>query len=455
MFKLGYIRIGYFMKNTLNPVKAKAVLYTSKTLSDGSHPVMVRITKDRKPSYIGLGYSLNPAHWDLDSSKAWESKPRITQELKSKLDPGSFQALKVKLSNIEVHPQAKVINLAIEEALATVTFEKRTMEADNVAITSKIIKARLQPTIRKESPQSYLVYFKTYTDTLFATGKFGTWNRYDNAVKKLERFLKGQDLLFDALTPEFLNAFEYELQRSGLLSTSVESITKTLKATFTRALKDSRVNGFIKINPFSIYTVKKGTPRNPERLTKEEIETIEKLELESDSRIWHVRNFFLFSYYCAGIRVGDLLQLKWSNISEDGRLYYSMDKTEKEHSIKLLAQALRILGLYKHRLRPDEYIFPFLQSVPMEPWKLKQQLDSKTAMINKDLKIIARRAKISKKVTSHVSRHSFADNARRKEISVYDLKQLLNHSSISITERYLATLDNDSSDTALDKIYNG
>ncbi len=53
-----------------------------------------------------------------------------------------------------------------------------------------------------------------------------------------------------------------------------------------------------------------------------EINSIESLTLEPQNPIWHTRNVLLTSLYFAGMRVSDVLRLRWSNI-EDNRLYYT------------------------------------------------------------------------------------------------------------------------------------
>ena len=45
------------------------VLYTSKTLSDGTHPLMLRLTKNRRIKYISLHISLDAKFWDFDKSR--------------------------------------------------------------------------------------------------------------------------------------------------------------------------------------------------------------------------------------------------------------------------------------------------------------------------------------------------------------------------------------------------
>ena len=41
------------------------VCYKSKTLKDGTHPLMLRISKDSMKKYVSLGVSLNQKYWDF------------------------------------------------------------------------------------------------------------------------------------------------------------------------------------------------------------------------------------------------------------------------------------------------------------------------------------------------------------------------------------------------------
>ena len=58
------------------------------------------------------------------------------------------------------------------------------------------------------------------------------------------------------------------------------------------------------------------------------------------------------------------------------------------------------------------------------------RLDPKTALINKYLKNIATKAEITKNITTHTARHSFADIARQKTDNIYNLSKTLGHSSL-------------------------
>lgn len=49
------------------------ICFKSKTLANGEHPLMLRITKDRKRTMKSLGVSVHPSNWDFDRN---EPKPK-------------------------------------------------------------------------------------------------------------------------------------------------------------------------------------------------------------------------------------------------------------------------------------------------------------------------------------------------------------------------------------------
>ena len=146
-----------------------------------------------------------------------------------------------------------------------------------------------------------------------------------------------------------------------------------------------------------------------------------------------------------------------------------MGKTGKERSIKILPPANKILKLYESaKEKESDYIFPFLDNnapysklISPEDFQkaspqlieiLFKKLESIAVVFNRELKTVAEKAEIKKKLSSHIARHSFADIARKK-VSVYDIKMMLGHSSVSITEAYLKSLDNDSMDKAMEEVF--
>lgn len=70
--------------------------------------------------------------------------------------------------------------------------------------------------------------------------------------------------------------------------------------------------------------------------------------------------------------------------------------------------------------------------------------------------MLARQANIHKpdEVTFHVARHSFADVARQRSKDIYAISKALGHASLSVTESYLASFDQDAVDSLTDQMWN-
>jgi integrase len=104
---------------------------------------------------------------------------------------------------------------------------------------------------------------------------------------------------------------------------------------------------------------------------------------------------------------------------------------------------------------PGDYLLPLLHRGRdySTPTKLSGGIASKNTIVNKNLKILADMIGFDGKLTFHIARHSFADISRKKGVNVYDISKLLGHSSISITEQYLRSIDPETFDEALALVY--
>ena len=86
-------------------------------------------------------------------------------------------------------------------------------------------------------------------------------------------------------------------------------------------------------------------------------------------------------------------------------------------------------------------------------FKLNNAVNSKNVLINKYLWKIASQAKINKRVTFHISRHSFAKIAKDKHVDNNHLKNILGHSNITVTERYMGNFDTSETDAVMSSIF--
>ena len=344
-------------------------------------------------------------------------------------------------------------------------------------VTSSMVIEKIKPTSDTEKTNSFMAYAKNRMADILNAGGFRNWKKYNCFFIKLEGFLKHEskkDLMFDEITPTFLSRFEAYLHtltnernpEKMLHPNYIQVIMKSFRAMYKAAIDEERVEHPISMKAFATSHI----DTEKEKLDLHEIGLIEALELEEGSLIWHCRNAFLFSFYCAGIRAGDLLQLRWCNITANGRLVYQMGKNHKVRDLVLVEQAKAILELYRKAIsKATDFIFPFMDAskpyssaitqedrdtLPIELKKrMLNDMAAKNALLNKYLKKIAEMADIEKKLSMHISRHSFAKVAKEEGTDNLHLKKLLAHSSIKVTETYMGSFDTKKTDEALQHIF--
>lgn len=189
-------------------------------------------------------------------------------------------------------------------------------------------------------------------------------------------------------------------------------------------------------------------------MTSEEIARIEILDISKHKPQNHARNVWLFSFYLAGMRIADVLKIKWKDIQE-GRLYYKMNKNSKVVSLKVSDKLQKIIDQYSSpNLGPDDYIFPELRSVNHNNAKrMLRSTKNATLKFNKHLKKVAEKAAVNKKLTMHIARHSFGNIAGDK-IHPMMLQKLYRHSDLKTTINYQANFIHKEADEALDAVIN-
>jgi integrase len=327
-------------------------------------------------------------------------------------------------------------------------------------------------------PLSFLDYARERTKDIFNEGGIRNWKKYNGFCNKLDDFLKekkAKDLTFAELSPTLLSKFKsylhtlhnvrepYKMLHPNTIALNLRIFKTIVNKAITEGLIKPEKNPFLSFENKLIKTSK-------EKLTDEELERIKNLELAEGSRIWDARNLFLFSFYCAGIRIGDLLQLRWLNTTPEGRLIYYMGKNHKKRDLILIQPAKKILQQYwKEGAKSTDYIFPLLNNnepfagairpedidtlSPENKQLLMNQLSSKTSIVNNYLNRIKELAGLNKKLTSHISRHTFASKAKQAGIPDGRIKNILAHSNLKTTEGYMGEFSTEEDDKVLSSIF--
>lgn len=369
---------------------------------------------------------------------------------------------------------AKVLNAQLADILARAKETYKELDKEGEVTTVALAKEMNTEVV---SP-SFMAFARERAQMIYDNGGWRNWRKYCGLINKLEAFRKKRrmaditvaDMTVELLTrlDNFLHKWENEREPGKLLHpNTIEVQFNILRTLVHRAIEVGIMEA--SKDPFLVFKYK-GVKTVKEKLDDSEMERIINLELEEGSLIWHCKNYFLFSYYCAGIRAADLIQLRWGNVAGSGRLHYQMGKNHKERDLLLVEQAVEILRHYHcEDVKATDYIFPLLSNDAeyagyvtqadkdrMKPelrHKMYQDISSKNALINKYLKKIAEKAEIAKPLSMHISRHSFAHIAQEAGAESSAIKNILGHSNLATTERYMGSFDTSKTDETLRNVF--
>lgn len=399
------------------------VLRTSKLNAKGTAPIYLRIADRDTTRYVSLGIRIKPSAWV-------ETKGRVSKS----------------------HKDAEEFNTLISDRVADLEREILRSKVDRVEATAAELASTLKP--KRKRAGDFFAYAQSITDDVNSRGQHYLYKRYKSIFGKFKDFT-GSPLPFDKITPELLRRYETHLRTHHQNNANtVQTNFNAIRAVFRRAIREGYADQGA--NPFFFFKPEK--VRRPERgkLSAADIEAIEALELPKGSLLWDVRNYFLFSFYAAGIRFGDLAKLTHDQIVQEHgrlRLVYRMSKTGTLKSVPLVPPAQAILGLYERR-KHSPFVFPLLDGYDLSTEARRvSAIGNRNALVNKYLKEIAKRAGIQTKLSFHVSRHSFADIARRKGWGVYDISKALGHANLKVTETYLKGFDAEALDEKMDALF--
>ena len=401
----------------------KTVLHTKTDIKGNKdYRLALRLTVNRKRSYYHLGQKVNPKFWD-------------------------GQAGKVKSS----HSRHKQLNRPIRkkyDEIEDIIFE---MEASKQNYSAK----QIIDSIRKNTKR--LSFFELPDEHVEDLVKADNHNRAisdRSKINRIKEFAKKRNFEFEEIDENLLKKLKIYLRITvGLSERSVMNVFVMIRLLYNKAIIRKIVDR--KFYPFGKDKIKIKYPQTIKiGLDDTEIRKIEELDLDPRTSVWHTRNVFLFSFYLSGIRISDVLRMRWSDILAD-RLYYKMSKNDKADSLKLPVPVITILSYYREDKRTkSDYIFPELKTIPIKDSKaIYSRIKTSIKRLNSNLTIIANLAEIDKKITNHIARHSFGNIAGDK-VSPQMLQKLYRHTHLSTTIGYQGNFIHKNADEALNAIIN-
>ncbi len=409
-------------------MKAKVILYTAKTLSDGEHPLMLRISDKKQKKYRSMGTRLPKSKWNekTGSLKGMKAKPKDDPNYKEYKD---YLNLKKTISDVEAKYNDEISSLSKEGRSVTI---------------DQLIKRVENPV--KET--TVLSYFQERIDYLKAKGSVGNAEVYSSARNRFKSYINNVDIKFVDLDKQLLKKYRDWLEKRGNSDTTISVYLRTLRALYNSAIED----GYAKAveYPFGRNSVVAGLNTDTEKraITKKEVEKIRKLDL--DGKLKDAQNYFLFGYHGWGINFIDIALLKWDDI-HNGRISYVRQKTrgkkQKKISFAITPQVDEILACYRPftGVDTDNYIFPILNKhIHITAAQRKNRIRKMITETNKNLKLIGAKAGIKTKLTTYVWRHTFATVLKNElKASTELISEMMGHSDVATTATYLAEFDNE------------
>ena len=270
--------------------------------------------------------------------------------------------------------------------------------------------------------ESNLTYIEIFLEHLSLERSMSenTIDAYKKDIEKLAFFsedcLNGKNL--KDLTPEDLSMFLEWVAQLELSARSQARVLSAVKHFYNLLLTDGKIDR----NPAYLMSGPKFGMYIPTVLSVEEIDEIEKaVDL---SRPDGERNRAIIeTLFSCGLRVSELINLKIQDINKEIGFVRIFGKGNKMRLVPISALALKYIGFYNEQMRCH-----------LNPDSENRELTR--VMIFKIVKQLCEKANITKTVSPHTFRHSFATHLVKGGANLKAVQEMLGHESIQTTEIY-------------------
>ena len=381
----------------MTSIKILFVLDKIKANRLGLAPLRCRITYlgERKPFATGL--FVNPKHWD---SKSQLAKPPNED---NNFINAELSLIKNKINQAFLFLQVQGAEFDVEDIYKQYKGESTQKQVGIIEFYSSYLE-RLKKMIGKDFKES-------------------TWEKFNEILPAIKDYIfykyQKKDISLNKLDYNFIEDFDYYLRTEK--SNSQITINKKVQR-IKKVIKTARKQKLLDYNPFEEHKPKQAKTKII-FLTKDELDELKEKEFQSEI-LNKVRDCYIFCCY-TGLGYSEMFSLKKSDLKQDDEgtlwIYKERQKTERAFSIPLIfSEPLEIIEKYKSE---SEYLLPRLSN----------------QYFNRLLKEIAITLGITKKLTHHTARKTFATTVLlNNNIPIETVSKLLGHSKITTTLSYYA-----------------
>ncbi|WP_209402483.1 site-specific integrase [Pseudozobellia sp. WGM2] len=392
------------------------IVLRKKRRIDGSFPIYLRVTKDRKTKFFKTIFNAFPDEWDANA------------EIFTKKNSNYIQKNRL-LSNIKDKAYRVYLNLKTEKERFTLSDFEHAFRV-------------------KSNPNGNNIFYfwDDLISEMLTAGRTGSARCHKDAFSTLQKFHGSTILNFENVNLAFLSKFEGFLRFRGGSDGGISVRMRCIRTVFNIAIERDITSA--DNYPFKKYKISKLKSKSAKRaLEIGEVYKILNMDTSKHPELVDSRNYFLFSFYTRGMNFADIMKLKWSNI-KDGFIQYTRSKTKGNFKIKILSPVEEILDYYRVQPTGTSYVFPLLKSDDLTPIEIERAKKQTLKIFNMNLKEIACHCQIEKTLTSYVARHSFANCLKQKGIATDIISESLGHQNLEVTQAYLKELDSSILDKA-------
>ena len=392
--------MGAVKRNTLSVL---FIIKKAKLLKNGDAPICIRITVNKRVVEVMIKRSIPVDLWD-QKKECSKGKDRVATELNHYINT-------IRAKVLQIHRELEIDNKPITADIIKDCFYRR----DKVQRT-------LLEVYAEHNEKCRALIGKEYTES--------TVTKFDTSINRLKEYIRScyhrDDIMLAELDRQFIRDFDFWLKTEK--HCQYNSALKHLK-NLKKVVRIALANGWIKKDPF--YGIRfKQEEVNVEFLSREELDILMNKEF-TIKRLEQVRDVFVFCCFTA-LAFVDVQQLSREHLIKDnnGALWIrkARQKTNQMCNIPVLSIPQRVLRKYENNAEciKKGVLLPVISNQRMNAY----------------LKEIADLCGITKRLTTHVARHTAATVVfLANDVSMENVSKILGHSNIRMTQHYARILD--------------
>ena len=251
---------------------------------------------------------------------------------------------------------------------------------------------------------------------------------YQNDVDKLKEFAAASSKLPDQLNYDDLKQFLSTLFDLGLSARSQARIISGIKQFYGFLILEN----LVKVDPSELLEQPKLGRKLPEVLTIEEIDSL-LAAIDLSKNEGHRNHAMLETLYSCGLRVSELVGLRFSDLFFEEGFIRVIGKGNKERLVPVSQQVQKEIEIYQQHIRNHLNIQKGSENIV---FLNRRGAQLTRVMVFTIIKNLAESIGLKKNISPHTFRHSFATHLIEGGANLRAIQEMLGHESITTTEIY-------------------